>query len=327
MALYHIDSDMGVDDGLALLLASRMPNFQILRLSTVFGNVPLEIATRNARLFRYLLGRSFEIVSGAPQSSDGIRRTAAGVHGADGMGGATQMLDRLVLDAAVANPGPCSLASLDTRDPPNQRLTIVGLGPATNIPQIVAWYGRDNVERIVLMSGVFFDRGNVSECAEFNAICDPGALRATLALGLPVTIVPLDVCRKVQLSRATIMSWAERDRSPIMELLVKAHLHYADVYQKDESIDGCFPHDGIAILAAAMPEKFFCVRGCVEVDCGAERRGRTRIVQDHAASVEIVTGGNLKWVRDRFRVLSFDRPGAAREDQGGAADSVCRSPG
>jgi inosine-uridine nucleoside N-ribohydrolase len=294
--MYHIDTDMGVDDGLALLLADRVLA-SVAALSTIFGNVPVDVATRNALIFRALLGhtQSWPILQGAARAVDGTLRNAIQVHGEDGMGGAIHAVDPALL-AQISEQHVARLA-----DPPPARsgkVTLIGLGPATNIPDLVAWYGKSAVARIVLMSGVFFDNGNITPMAEFNAFCDPHALRATLGLGIPVTLVPLDVCRKVVLPRAMIAAFGQAGTTLLTALLCDSHLKYMDFYRSSDAIDGCFPHDSIAVLAAMMPDRFYRLSGTVEVDCAGARRGRTSIALSGRTQVEIVTGGDLKWVRE-----------------------------
>jgi inosine-uridine nucleoside N-ribohydrolase len=295
MKVFHIDTDMGVDDGLALVLADALLR-DVHSISTVFGNVSVETATRNALIFRHLLGRaaSWTIVKGASRASDGFFAGADHVHGQDGLGGATHALEPTILET-VARETVSDLASITGSS--GSQVTIIGLGPATNIPELVARYGPSAIEQIVLMSGVFFDRGNITPHAEFNAYCDPGALQATLDLGIPVTIVPLDVCRKVQLPRATVAAYTRSDSSELTKLIVASHMHYMDFHGTAEGIDGCFPHDAIAILAALAPARFFHVSGKVTVACGPDLRGRTEVDLGDA-HVKIVTGGELAWVRE-----------------------------
>jgi purine nucleosidase len=295
MKFYHIDTDMGVDDGLALALADNLLR-DVGSLSTVFGNVPVDIATRNALIFRDLLGRagSWNVLKGASRASDGFISSAHHVHGEDGLGGATNGLEPALLERVSLE----TVIDLDAAKPlAASQVTIIGLGPATNIPNLVSWYGRSAIEKIVLMSGAFFDRGNITPHAEFNAYCDPLALQATLDLGVPVLMVPLDVCRKVQLARATVATYTRTDNSAVTKLIVASHMPYMDFYQIVEGIDGCFPHDAITVLAALAPERFFQISGKVMVDCITDFRGRTNVQLKHS-HVKIVTGGELAWVRD-----------------------------
>ena len=129
---YHIDTDMGVDDGLALLLASRLFGTSVT-LSTVFGNVPVDVATRNALIFRGLLGRTscWTILAGAACAQDGFTRDARHVHGEDGLGGATSRLDPGLLGALTAQPWG-HLA--DAPPPAVPAVVVIGLGRRQTCP-------------------------------------------------------------------------------------------------------------------------------------------------------------------------------------------------
>lgn len=184
----HIDTDMGVDDGLALVAASRLPGVEIAAVSTVFGNVGLPVATRNALLFRSLLGARWPVLEGAAGPSEGEVRDATHVHGDDGLGGATKSFDTSALGGVAAlagfrpEPGP---------------VVLLGIGPATNIPALIERYG-GAVERIVLMSGAVFDRGNITE--PLNSM--PSAIRPHSRPCSPVACRPR-WCRSTSVARCS----------------------------------------------------------------------------------------------------------------------------
>ena len=297
---FHIDTDMGVDDGLALAVAANLDNFSLAAVSTVFGNVPVELATRNAILFSALLKPRlvFEVFKGAALASDGFSIDAMNVHAHDGLGGATRAFDSGLLDATAASCPDLDALVGTTAYSGGPEITLVGLGPAANIPRLVELYQPENIKRIVLMGGVFFDNGNVTATAEFNTFCDPGALRQTMALGIPMMLVPLDVCQKVQLSRATVQSYLRPNSSLLTRLMVKSHMSYMDFYTRDEGLDGCFPHDSVAMMVAAHPEWFYSVPASVTVDLHDKLRGRSRFTVAPHSHVEVVTGGKLKFVRE-----------------------------
>lgn len=307
MPRYHIDTDMGVDDGLALVLGSRILGGALAAVSTVFGNVPVRQATANALIFRRLLHpkNTFGIFEGAEHASDGYFCDARHIHGNDGLGGATVGLGHDFLEQIKSEVDVPKVAELGRFVEQGQKITVIGLGPATNLRNLIESYGRENVERVVLMTGVFLDLGNITRYAEFNAHCDPWALRVLFDSGVPVTIVPLDVCRKVQLSRSVVRSYLDADQSPLAKLVVESHMKYMDVYAEAEGIDGCFPHDAITVLAAVMPEWFYSVSGTVTVDtsASAEMRGKTSISFDSSSHVSVVFGGALKMVREVLRTL------------------------
>lgn len=295
--IYHIDTDVGVDDALALVLAQRLFGPALVSLSTVFGNVPVETATRSARIIRRLLGRAetLPIWTGAECASDGRRCDARHVHGEDGLGGATRDVPKEVLAAVAAEAEPPALGAAARPSPPAAPVTIIALGPATNVPALMALFGAASVSRIVLLGGVLYDEGNITPEAEFNARCDPAALAQALALGVPTMLVPLDVCRKVQVTRAW-MEAATVGSGPLPALLRTAHRRYMDHYEGWEGLDGCFPHDSVAVCLAARPDLVFGVAGSVDVDLADGARGRTRLMPG-AGGTLVAMGGRLAWVR------------------------------
>jgi inosine-uridine nucleoside N-ribohydrolase len=84
---------------------------------------------------------------------------------------------------------------------------------------------------------------------------------------------------------------------PLMKLVIASHMSYMNFYQATEHIDGCFPHDAIAVLVGLDPERFFHVTGSIKVEADTVHRGQTRI-ELGKSHIRVVTGGNLAWVRD-----------------------------
>jgi inosine-uridine nucleoside N-ribohydrolase len=208
-----------------------------------------------------------------------------------------------------ALPNVAATPTLSARHwlPEDGPVVLLGLGPATNIPLIVERYGVARIARIVLMSSAVFDVGNVTLAAEFNAWCDPKGLAKVFGLGVPVTLVPLDLTRKIQLSRQVVNAWAEMSppEDLSVRLVVGAHQHYMDMYLQSEGIDGCVPHDLLAVLVACYPERFFTVSGHVSVEMDGPRRGVTKLSQDTESRHCVATGGRLKWLREGLRTLEF----------------------
>lgn len=302
--LYHIDTDLGVDDALALVIAERALEGSLIGVSTVAGNVSVEAASRNALILRSLLGRNGDlpIYQGADRASDGFQANAEHVHGKDGLGNTTAAWNDV---GSLSDGSVRPLEDISRLAAGSEKLTLIGLGPATNLPDLINLYGRDTIAQIVIMSGVFFDCGNITPHAEFNAYFDPHALRSLLDSGLPLTFVPLDVCRKVELPRPLARSWLAGTPSPLTKLIVAAHMAYMDFYGEWEGMDGCFPHDTVAVLAALHPGRLFSLRGDVTVEEAGDARGRTLIRPNVDAATTIVTGGPLKWIRDALQNPHF----------------------
>jgi inosine-uridine nucleoside N-ribohydrolase len=190
-----IDTDPGVDDAVAILLALASPEIDVLALTSVAGNVSLEKTTLNARRLLELAGRDDVLVAaGCAQPLAGPSGDASEVHGSDGLGDLVWEEPKIALHPRHAVD---LLAELIGRGP----LTIVAIGPLTNLATLLERHpGIDrDVERVVLMGGASFE-GNVTPAAEFNIWADPEAAQRVLAAHWPITVMPLDLTHQAYLN-------------------------------------------------------------------------------------------------------------------------------
>jgi len=197
-----LDTDPGIDDAPALLLAWGSPELDVLALTVVAGNAPLADTARNAaRLVAVRRpARLPQIALGAPAPLRRALVTAApGDHGADGLGDAPDW-------PPVASP-PASPSAAETlvalARAHGERLTLIALGPLTNLALALRLDADAlrRIGRVVMMGGAVDVRGNVTPDAEFNAYVDPDALREVLDAGLLVDLVPLDATRQTTIHR------------------------------------------------------------------------------------------------------------------------------
>ena len=190
-----IDTDPGVDDAMALMLAVRSGYFNIHAITTVGGNTSIENTTRNARYILELLNAEhIPVYSGASKPLVGKLHTAEFVHGTYGLGGLKPENDPKLSSDAVAQ----MIRLIKTHPSP---MTVVTLGPLTNLamaliqaPEIV-----DNIEEVVIMGGAIEEAGNMTRAAEFNIYVDPEAADVVLRSSIRKTLVPLDACNHVEL--------------------------------------------------------------------------------------------------------------------------------
>ncbi|WP_433190636.1 nucleoside hydrolase [Actinoallomurus sp. CA-150999] len=189
-----IDTDTASDDAVALLLACAEPMTEIEAVTTVAGNVPLDMATRNALIALDIGGRGdVPVYPGCERPLRRPLETAQHVHGVDGMGDvglpdparsaqSAHAVERL-LELARSRPG---------------ELTLVTLGPLTNVAAALV-RDRDLLRRfrhVYSMAGAADAHGNVSPVAEFNVWADPEAAAIVLDAGGPITFVGWDVSRR-----------------------------------------------------------------------------------------------------------------------------------
>lgn len=199
-----IDTDLGQDDAVALLLALAAHDaLEVLAVVTVAGNVPLKGATANAGSVLELAGRAdVPLYAGCRRPMRREPVTAEHVHGPTGLDG----YDFPEPTVAVKSlHGVDYLIDVLTREPPGT-VTLCTLGPLTNVamtlvktPAIAA-----RIQQIVMMGGAQFEVGNITPAAEFNFYADPEAGDVVLKSGVPITMLSLDVSHQVLSTRARL---------------------------------------------------------------------------------------------------------------------------
>jgi inosine-uridine nucleoside N-ribohydrolase len=256
-----IDTDGGVDDALALACAFASPRIELAGISTVFGNVAPRKAARNAALVQSFFEPPHVAISvGAVAPLVGNWRDARVIHGEDGIGGASA--DHLLGYEAghVQEDGPeiCARRIAGFARMAGADDAIICIGPLTNLAIALRHYpdAFDGLDRIICMGGALSIPPSRRGTVEFNFGSDLEAVRGVMAAAPRLTVIPLDTCRRVVLRRARLAAIAERTAAPLTRFLQRAHTHYMDAYLASDGIDGCYPHDALAIAALAGPDLF-----------------------------------------------------------------------
>ena len=192
-----IDTDPGIDDAVAILLALAAPEeLEVLGIVAVAGNLPLAQTERNARRVCELAGRSdVPVYAGCGRPLLRPLATAEHIHGETAR-------DRLLLPEptiALQDEHGVDFLVETLRAAEAGTITVCALGPLTNIAMALA-KAPEIIERIgelVVMGGACFELGNVTPAAEFNIHVDPHAAAAVFDSGIPITMLPLDVTHQV----------------------------------------------------------------------------------------------------------------------------------
>lgn len=199
-----IDTDPGQDDAAALLLALASPEeIDLLGITVVAGNVPLELTSRNARIVCELAKRrDVPVFEGCDRPLQRALVTAEHVHGKTGLDGA----DLPEPTMAVQDRHAVDFIIETLRREPAGSVTLCTLGPLTNIAAALA-RAPDIAQRaggLVMMGGGFFEGGNITPAAEFNIYVDPQAADAVFRSGIPIVMMPLDVTHRLLTTRARV---------------------------------------------------------------------------------------------------------------------------
>jgi inosine-uridine nucleoside N-ribohydrolase len=246
-----LDTDPGIDDALALMLALASPEVRIEAVTTVSGNVHVDFTTRNALALLELLGRG-DIPVARGSAWPLLRKPvdAAFVHGDNGLGQVElpephiktvgkHAID-VIIETILSAPGEISL---------------VAIGPLTNIalaarrePAII-----QQVREVVIMGGALLVPGNGTPTAEFNIFADPHAAHIVLHAGWPVRLVALDVTMQTPLQREQVATLV-RSGSPVMRVIKQMLDFYFDVFAPAYGVTAFHMHDPLSLAAAFRPE-------------------------------------------------------------------------
>lgn len=196
-----IDTDPGQDDAVAILLALASPEeIEVLGITAVAGNVPLDLTSKNARIVCELAGHTeVPVYAGCDRPLNRPLITAEHVHGKTGLDG--PVLPDPQMPLTTGHAVDFIIDTLRAQAPGT--VTLCPLGPLTNIatafrkaPDIV-----DRVQEIVLMGGAYFEVGNITPTAEFNIHVDPEAADIVFKCGRQIVVMPLDVTHKALVTK------------------------------------------------------------------------------------------------------------------------------
>jgi inosine-uridine nucleoside N-ribohydrolase len=240
-----IDTDPGVDDAFALLLAMRSPELKIEGITAVAGNVPLDLTLPNALRMVEIAGRT-DIPVAAGAKGPLVRRlvTAAYAHGENGLGGAVFPEPKIKPVSAPA----AEFIRATARGHPGE-LTLITVGPLTNVATALKMDSElAGMIRSIVMMGGSLSGGNITPAAEFNVYVDPEAARIVFQSGIPVTMVGLDVTRKTSLTDEHVRV-LESAQNAVSQAAAKIARHAIDHNREQGFLVGPNMHDSLAIAA------------------------------------------------------------------------------
>ena len=287
-----IDTDPGLDDALALVLAIRSPALDVRAITVVAGNVSLRTCSENVLRILGVLQLAavppvFEGCAG-PLSPRVAR--AEHVHGGDGLGGASSKypVKGLSLRTGHAADQMVSMARRHGSD-----LSIITLGPLTNLAAALERDARAmaRVREVIVMGGSLDGRGNVTPTAEFNFYADPLAAQAVIRSGLPVTVVGLNVTERARLGRKRFERCrAAMPRGELGSFLGDIAGPYFDFCRKAGGGDSCALHDPLAVAVAIDPGLVSTAGATCDVVTSQGPTRGTVVTDSHGGAGSAVTG-------------------------------------
>src|SRR5271169_2248564 len=246
---FLIDTDTASDDAVALIMALRSPQIEVLAITTVAGNVDVHQASRNALYTAELCDSMVPVFAGAQQPLKRPHVSASWFHGRDGLGDhgyppprrapEKQSAPAAIIDTIESHPG----------------LVMVTLGPLTNValalqkkPGIAS-----KVSRCVVMGGAPCCEGNVTPAAEYNIWCDPEAARIVVRSGLPIELVGWHLCRGEAVLNPSNIQEVLSFGTPVANFAIECNSRGQEAFFEQSGERGISLPDPVAMAIALDP--------------------------------------------------------------------------
>ena len=250
-----IDTDPGQDDAIAILFAlAASDRLELQAITTVAGNVPLSLTSKNARIVLGWAKRTdVPVYAGCPRPLVREPVTAEHVHGETGLDGVP--LEEPKIGLAKGHAVDFLIRTLGSA--PVESVTLCLLGPMTNLAAALVQDPniRRGIKEIVLMGGGYHVRGNVTPTAEFNVYADPDAATVVFGSGIPLVVLPLDVTHQV-LSTKDRVTRLEKLGNHAGTLIAAILVSHARTDSKRLGSDGGPLHDPAVIAYLLQPSLF-----------------------------------------------------------------------
>ena len=247
------DGDPGIDDAMAIILATRLEKIELIGVTTVSGNCSATQATKNALniLTRVAGEPGIPVAMGAEKPLLRESKPSVQIHGFDGLG-----------ETSIEDPElkPLKIHAVDMilsncRDLGDELVIVTG-GPLTNLalaclkePQLFK-----HIHKIIVMGGCIRSPGNITSAAEFNIYHDPEAAKIIFKSELPITLVSLDITvNNGNCITSEDLKTLKNTKKDSHKIIFKMLHYYINSYKAVRGVDGCYMHDSLAMILAAKP--------------------------------------------------------------------------
>ena len=269
-----IDCDPGIDDSLAIMLALTSPEIEVLGITIVCGNSPVEMGFENAKkILKQMNQLDVPVYMGEPRPLKRDYVNALDTHGADGLG-------ESFLPEVPGYQQEIGAVDFLSKALIKEKVSVIALGPMTNLARLIqkAPAAFDQIEELVSMGGSFKSHGNCSPVAEYNYWCDPDAAALVYNTlhqnGKMIHMIGLDVTRKIVLT-PTLLEYICRLNKETGEFIRKITKFYFDFHWEWEHIIGCVINDPLAVAYFLDPDICQGFDSYVQIETGGITLGQS----------------------------------------------------
>ncbi|GBL05652.1 nucleoside hydrolase [Glaciecola sp. KUL10] len=267
-----LDTDPGIDDAMAIFFAFQHPDIEVLGLTTVFGNVPVDMSAQNALALCELAKVDIPVTKGVARPWIGAESTYAHfVHGDDGFGNINHpapkgKLDprsaaQFIVDTVKANPG---------------EVTIVAVGPLGNLALALRLEPAlpKLVKSVNIMGGAAFVPGNVTPVAEANIWNDAHAADIVFSADWQINMFGLDVTYDLPFPPNFVDILAEKN-AVLGDFVQRSSQFYMSFYSEGKDTQQCYFHDAFPLAYLTNPELFQMTDGNMRISTDELNKGQT----------------------------------------------------
>ena len=258
-----LDTDPGIDDALAILLALAAPQVELEALTVTFGNCSVDQGVANAlSILELAQAAHIPVAKGADRPLVQPLLLAPETHGNTGLGYA-----QLAPPTIKPDPTPAVNLLIEKVMANPDEMTIIAIGPLTNLALAIRIEPRliQAVKEVFIMGGAIRFDGNTTPLAEFNTYCDPHAAQIVFHSGMPLTLVPLDVTYQVVFTPDDVDRLLQID-SPLTRFIAESTRFYMEFHDEYQQINGCVINDPLALAISYMPNLVDTQELYVDVD-------------------------------------------------------------
>jgi purine nucleosidase len=287
-----IDTDPGVDDSIAILFAIAS-KFNIVGITTTYGNSDIYNTTRNTLTILSILNSKIPVYQGCAKPL--IRPPIlANSHGKNGLG------DFFIkkLNRKIENVSALQFYINTLENNQDKSVDILCLGPTTNLaildkirPDLIS-----KINQIIILGGVFFEKGNITSKAEFNVYSDPEALNSVLSFRVKKTLIPINICRKVMFNLEDFNQINNVKISNNFKQITKNYINYYKYDQKYGKFKGGVMYDLLITCYYKNSNIFEFSNKYITVNS----KGQTQIKTDQIPNCNLIIKVNPKKIKQLF---------------------------
>tara|TARA_Y100001960_G_scaffold40800_1_gene39755 strand:+ start:3638 stop:4546 length:909 start_codon:yes stop_codon:yes gene_type:complete len=288
-----IDTDTATDDAIAIIMALQYNDFDVRAITTVAGNVDIELATINALYTVELCNKNIPVYRGCSQPLTRKLETSKFFHGKDGLGDTGPYNPR---QKAENEDGVDRIISLVNNHP--KEIEIIAIGPLTNIarafqkhPSIIK-----KIKKLYVMGGIGEGKGNITQHAEFNFWVDPDAADIILNSGIEVRLIAWDTTQLFGYLNKENFNELEEINTPLSRFAIDIQqrgLEYYKIKYGEDKIDLADP----LAMAVMIDDSDTVYKTCnIEIILDGEKRGKDIVTFTDKGNVKLA----CKISRDKF---------------------------